>query len=281
MNKQTFFTIVIVFLFSLNFVSAISVSDVSQEELFSGETVQLKIDLKNNLDEDVEDVFFNLRFENVPFISIGASGKSYDEFNDGDVKSFSINVKSSQNIEPGDYSVPYVLSYVNLNGDKTEKEGSIGIVVGAKTELNFNVELDTNIIGEQGKVSLKIINKGFGEIKFVNVKIIPEGFTIIGKDSDYIGSIDSDDFESATFDVLFNKKNAKAVIIVTYKDFNNIEQVETIQENLEILSREEGIQRGIIQKDNTFIYVVSIIILIVLWLIYRRLKKRLKKKNRA
>ena len=280
MKAQTFFAILVLFIFSLSFASAITVSDVSQESLFPGNSVSLDVDLKNNLDEDVTDVSFNLIFDEIPFISIGSSEKSYDQFDDGDKKSVTITIKASQDIKPGDYSIPYTLSYVDSENNLVKKVGSIGVVVRAKTELDFDVELDTNVIGEQGKVSLKIINQGFGDIKFVNVRLIPEGFTIIGSDSNYIGTINSDDFETATFDVVFNKENPKALAIITYKDFDNVQQVENVQKDLKVYTREEGIELGIIQKNNTFVYVISIVILVVIWLTYKFIRKRLKKKKK-
>lgn len=281
MKAQMILTMLAVFIFSISFASAIGVSDVSQEGLFPGDVSRVNIELENNLDEDVEDVSFNLIFENTQFISIGASEKSYDEFDDGKTKSFTITVKASQDIKPGDYNVPYSLSYVNSDGDVVQKNGSIGVVVGAETELDFDFELEKNVVGEQGSVSLKIINSGFGDIKFVSVRIVPDGFTIIGTESDYIGTVDSDDFETSTFDVVFDNEDAKILAIVSYKDFDNVEQVSNVQRDLNVYSVEEGIELGIIEKSNTFVYVISFVVLVVAWIVYRSVKKRLKKKSRG
>jgi len=281
MRKKIIFIVIALFLISLNFVSAITITDVSQEELFPGETSIINIDLKNNLNEDVEDVSFNLIFDNLPFIPIGGSEKSYDTFDEGKSKSFSLTIKSSQDVKPGDYSIPFSLSYVDSNGDVLKKSGSIGITVGAKTELTFDVELKNNVVGEKGQVNLKLINGGFGDIKFVNVKLIPEGFTIIGSDNDYIGTVDSDDFESATFDVIFKSEIARINAIVTYKDFYNIEQFENINREVKVYSKNEGIELGIIEKNNTLIYIISVVGLIVLWIIYRIIKRKLKKKKKV
>ena|SRR3989344_694708 len=281
MRKKIIFIVIALFLISLNFVSAITITDVSQEELFPGETSIINIDLKNNLNEDVEDVSFNLIFDNLPFIPIGGSEKSYDTFDEGKSKSFSLTIKSSQDAKPGDYSIPFTLNYVDSNGDVLKKSGSIGITIGAKTELTFDVELKNNVVGEKGQVNLKLINGGFGDIKFVNVKLIPEGFTIIGSDNDYIGTVDSDDFESATFDVIFKSEIARINAIVTYKDFYNIEQFENINREVKVYSKNEGIELGIIEKNNTLIYIISVVGLIVLWIIYRIIKRKLKKKKKV
>jgi len=280
MEIRTVFTVLVLFLFSVNLASAITVSDVSQDLFFPGDRVGITIDLKNNLDEDLTDASFNLVFDNQPFIPIGGSEKSWDEFDDGDRKSFTITIKSAQDIKPGDYNVPYTLSYTDEDDEFVEKTGSIGIVVGAKTELDFDIELENNVIGKQGQISFKIINGGFGDVKFVSVKIIPEGFTIIGTDRDYIGTVDSDDFEVANFDVLFDDKDARVIVVVNYKDFDNNDKVENIQRDLTIYSVDEAVDLGIIERNNTFIYVVFVVIIIIAWLVYRNVKKRQKKKKR-
>ena len=276
MNKKII-PLVFALIFSLNFASAIIVSGVSQGDLFSGGQTNLNIELKNDLNEDVEDVSFNLVLANMPFISIGSSEKSFDEFKEDKTKSFTINIKSSQNIQPGDYNIPYSLSYADKDGKLFQKTGSIGIIVKAKTELDFAVETENSVIGEKGKISLKIINDGFGDIKFVNVKITPKGFSIIGSNSDYIGTVSSDDFEIASFDIVFNDKNSVLDAIVEYKDFDNKDQIQNIQIPIKVYTKKEAIDLGIIEKNNTFFYAIGIILVIILFIFYRVLRKRSRK----
>ena len=272
-NKIT--TTFLVLLFSFSFASAVVISDVSQNELFPGDQTTLKVEIKNTLDDDVEDVSLNLILDNVPFISIGGSEESEDEIRDGRTETFSFVIKASQDIEPGDYSIPYELNYFDTKEDETiSKSGSIGVVVSAKTELDYSAEIKNNVVGEQGQVTLKIINSGFGDIKFVNVKIFPEGFTLLGSANDYVGTINSDDFESATYDVLFNDETANLIATVTYKDFDNNEESITVNLPLTVYSREKAIELGIIEKNNSNLYVGIIVIIIILWFIYRRIKKR-------
>ena len=249
-------TIFALFFLTMSFASAVVVSDVSQDELFPGEQTKLNIDIKNILDEDVEDVSLNLKLGDVPFIPIGGSEDSVDEIRDGNTKGFHYVIKASQDIVPGDYNIEYEITYLDTGKDKTiTKEGSIGIIVSAKTELGYTAEIENNVIGEQGKVTLKIINSGFGNIKFVNVELLPKSFTLLGSANDYIGTIDSDDFESATYDVIFKDKDARLIAIITYKDFDNNEESITVDLDLTVYSRDEAIELGIIEKNNTlFVY---------------------------
>lgn len=263
---------------SLNLVSAIAVNQVKQGTLYPGETTSLKIDIKNILDDDVTDVSFRLVLANTGFITIGASEDSENEIKEGKTETFSFSIKASQNISPGDYNLPYELSYVNTKNEIVDRKGFVGISVSAKTELEYSAETDIGIVGEKGKVSLKIVNSGFSDIRFINVKISGSGFTLLGGDNEYIGTLKSDDFETASFDALFQNEKAVLIATVEYKDFENNEKVENIELPLKVYTREKALELGLIKKSNTYIYVIIVIVLIVIYLVYRMIKK-IKKLN--
>src|SRR3989338_56909 len=221
-NKKTFQVLVLTFLLSLALVitlssvaSAITVSSLTQGKLYPGEQATISLSIKNTLNQDVEDVSMNLVLDNTKFISVGGSEESVDEIREDKDKNFDFTLKASQDIAPGDYNIPYVISYTNpnpdANGEKVEKKGSIGIVVSARTELDYIASAENPVIGQQGKVSLKIVNRGFGDVKFVSVKIKPQtqSFTLLSSEDVYIGNVDSDDFEIVTYDVLFKDQNAR------------------------------------------------------------------------
>ena len=136
----------------------------------------------------------------------------------------------------------------------------------------------TAVVGSEGKVILKIVNKGFADAKFVSVRIFPEGYTLLSDNNVYIGTVDSDDFESASFDVIFNKENARLKAVVEYKDFNNNKILENVDLPIKVYTREKAIQLGIIKKSNVGLYLIISIAIILIWLVYRKIKraKRLK-----
>src|SRR4030042_1646215 len=88
------------------------------------------------------------------------------------------------------------------NNDEFDAE--FVLKVNAETELDFSVETKNNIIGQKGKITLRIVNKGLGEVKFVSVQVFPQGYDLLSSDVVYIGNIPSDDSDSAGFDVFFN-----------------------------------------------------------------------------
>jgi len=267
-------------LITANLSYAMIVSSVNQGEHFPGEESNLDITIKNTINADAEDVSLNLVFTNLPFIPIGGSERSTDKLKEDKEKTLSYIVKSSQDIAPGNYNIPYVLSYTDSNNERITKQGSLGVVVSANTELKISTELDNNVLGQKGKITLKIVNSGFGEIKFVNVKINPEGYTLLSSSNDYIGNIGSDDFETSSFDVIFNENSPRLTGVIEYKDFNNNDKIENINLPLKVYSREEALNFGVIQNSKASTYVGIVIALIILFFIYRFIRKRLRRNNK-
>ncbi len=266
-------------LFSLSFASAVIIDSVSIGKLYPSQSTSLSVSIKNTLNDDVEDVSLVLNLDGTKFTTIGGSEDSEDEIREGRSETFNFVIKTSSDITPGDYNIPYTITYTDINDEEKTKKGSLGVTVSAKTEINYGVEVKDNIVEGNGKISLKIINSGLGEIKFVSVKIISsDGFEILSNNEDYIGTINSDDFELATFDVFYKKTGASITALVKYKDFDNKDQSETITLPVQVYSREKALEIGLIKRNKTWIYVV-IITLIIIWFVYRKIKKRRKNKQ--
>jgi len=268
----------LVFILALNFASAIIVEDISQSALYPGTSTDLNIRLANNLDDDAQDVSFSLDLTSTAvspnFVSVGIADYNTDEIREDKSKEFSITVRAASSIEPGIYNIPYTVNYkTGNNNTPITKTGTIGVTVSSKVALDFSVLTETPVIGEQGKITLKIVNKGFGQIKFASVYVQPQGYTLLSEDKIYIGSISSDDFETAAFDVIFNKQSERLTATVTYKDLENNDRVDNVDISIPVYTREKAIELGIIQKNNTWIYALILAIVIITWLIWRKIKK--------
>jgi hypothetical protein len=279
MKTKLLIVLGIVFLLSLSLTSAMIVDSVSQDNLFPGESAGITVRIKNTLDEDVDDVSMVLNLENTLFTSIGSAEDSEDEIDEDDEESFSFDLKAPANMAPGDYNIPYSITYTFEDNEST-KTGSFGVTVGAETELSYGVETGKNIVGEKGSVSVKIVNSGLGDIGFMNVKVLSAtGFEILSSQEEYIGTVRSDDFETATFDVAFKKINAVLTVQIKYKDFDNNEETKTVTLPFSVYSREKALELGLIQKSRTWIYGV-VIGLVILWFIWRKWRKARKKKQK-
>ncbi len=282
--------IALMFLMSISFASALIV-DADYVTLYAGEEKTVKINVDNNEDFDMEDVSIQLSTFielpggtpiSLPFTIIGSSEKDLDDLDEDDDDSASFKIKASTNIIPGDYQIPYEVKYTNVDEDeKEDKKGTFGIRVSAKTELDFGVEVrDNAIVGQEGRVSLEIINKGLGDIKSVSVQVFPQGFELLSKGKIFIGTVNSDDSDIATFDVIYQDANPTLSAKMTYKDFDNQEHTETINLKFKVYTREQALELGIIKKSNTGVYISVVVVLIVAWIIYRKIKKKRKNKRK-
>jgi hypothetical protein len=280
-TKTLVITFAIIFLFALKLASAISVN-ADYITVYPGEQGQVKIDVKNNENFDIERVSITLNLGNLPFNVVGSSEKDIDDLNEDDKDSATFIIKASTDIKPGDYQIPYVISYTNVQtGNKDSKTGNFGIRVSSKTELDFVAETTGNaIVGQQGKISLEIINKGLGEIKSVSVQIFPEGFTLLSPDKTFIGTINGDDTDLATYEVIYSGTSPTLNAKISYKDFDNNDQSKTVNIPFKVYTEEEALKLGIIKKSNTGIYFGFIIVVIIAWIIYRKIKKRNKKNKK-
>lgn len=289
-NKLLTITIALIFLISIGFASALIV-DADYATMYAGESKTISIDVENNHAFDIEDVSIQLMLSivlpdgtpvSLPFTVIGSSEKTLDDLDDDDDDSASFTIKVSTDIIPGDYNIPYHISYVNADdtNEEFEKTGTFGLRVSAKTDLDFTIETrETPVVGQEGKISLEIINKGLGEIKSVQVEIFPEGFELISKSKIFIGTIDADDTDLASFDILYKETNPTLNTKITYKDFDNEEHTENVNLPFSVYTKEEALEKGIIKKNNIGLYITILVILIIIWVIYRKFKKAKRNKR--
>lgn len=262
--------------------SAVVVTSVSTPKIGPGEQVKLEVGLENILSTEVEDVTLNLDFKDLPFIPVGKSSAGFDQLDSDDSARAEFIIRASSDINPGDYQIPYTITFTQDGIEKTRK-GSFGITVSAQPLLSYTISTETPIIGQEGKITLKIVNSGFAEAKFLSVKAIPSGFTILSEDQVYIGTVDSDDFETATFDVVFTSNSPIFSAIIDYTDFDNRKVVKAIDLPVTVYSEEKAVELGIIQKNNWPIYIGIAILVIILWFVWRAIAKRrrLKRSERS
>ena len=273
-------TYTIAFIFLISIVSAVSIKSLSVDNLSPGGESKIRIEVENTLQNDVDEVSFSLNLANLPFTAIGSSEDSIDKLDEDDEEDFLFTIKAANDIKPGDYQIPYIITFLDSNQQK-QRSGTIGVTVNANPELTLTIQTEKPIINNQDKITLKIVNKGFADAKFVSVKLAPQGLVILSENEAYVGTINSDDFETETFDVLYKTQNPIITAIVEYKDFNN----RLIRKNFNIpilvYTEEKALELGLTKKSNTLLYVSIIIFAILAFIIIRTFRKRARLKKTA
>jgi len=262
--------------------NAVSVSP-AYVTMYAGEEASISIEVENNENFDIEDVSISLILDNVPFSSVGSSEKDIDDIDEDDEESISFTVRASTEITPGDYNIPYAVNYKQEDVDTPlTKSGSFGLRVSAQTDIEYSVETKDAIVGKKGRVSLKIVNKGLGEVKFVSAEIFASDneFELLSEKYVYLGNIESDDSDLANYDVLFKSSNPTLTVKVDYKDFDNADQSKTVNLPVKVYTKSEALELGLITESKTSLYAGIIIVILLLWFIWRKYSKHRKAKKR-
>ncbi len=266
---------------AVNLASALTINVVQTDTFSPGQEGIIIIEIENNLNQDVEDVSFIFNLQNLPFTPIGSSEESINEINEDDEEDFTFKLKAAHDITPGDYQIPYILSFKTDSQQQT-RQGTIGVTVRADSDLAFSLSTENPVLKQQDKITLKIINKGFADAKFLTIKVIPDisSYTLLSENEVYIGTVDSDDFETATFDVIYKNQKPIFSAIIEYKDFENNQITDVINTPITVYTREQALQLGLVKKNNMPIYIAIVVMLILLWILYKNIRKAIRRSKR-
>jgi len=291
MKTKIFFMLCMV-LISLGFISAVSVTDVSTSpaEVSPGETVKVTLEIENIFDYDVYNlnVKLDLSGENVPFAPYESSSEKFlDELESDENEDFEFRLIVLPDTSTGIYKIPVEISYSYKEGNDTfpgNKTELISITVNSKPELKISLDDSAVLIkGRENTFSIKIINSGLSDVKFVYISINETTkLKIFSEKEQYIGDIDSDDFDSAKYNVYLEEDTPNSIslpVTLKFRDSTNKEFSETKTLTLKIYSLKEAQALGLVKKPNFLPYVITLVLLAG-YVVYRILKKRKLKKDR-
>ena len=285
MNKQIAFAIIlaslIFYLFgSVGLVSALNIESVmiSPQEVAPGKTVEVRISLENNLDDDLSNVDTTLDLSNVPFAPEKTTEVYFDEILSDKSKDAVFKLIVNADAESGVYKIPLKVVYNTENGTGT-KSTFISITINGKPELSLNA--DNFLLVGNNKLTIRITNSGLAKAKFLELNVLSgTGYSLISASKVYIGDLNSDDFDTFSLDVY--AKNSGTMVIpieVKYKDFANNDYAESVNVPVRVYSQDEALQLGLVQKSNTGVYIGLIVLVIILYIAYSRLRKWQRKKK--
>ena len=263
----------------LPWTQALVVQIAETEILFPGSVGNITIEIENIFNEDIKDVTLKLDFTGLPLIPVGSSQEFFEEIQEDDEEDFVFTIKAANDATPGDYQIPYIVTYV-LEDEQKTNNGTIGITINADIKIEFSVFQENQIINKEGTITLTLVNKGFADAKFVSVKVFPEGYTLLSEDTVYIGKIDSDDFETTTFRVFYQEDDPVFNARIEYSDFNNQKKIETVSLPLKIYTVEEATKLGLIEENKTGLYIGIVLTLILAGILYRVIRKQRRKQRR-
>jgi hypothetical protein len=283
---------ILLFVITLNFISAVSITDVSSfpEEVEPGQIVEISIEIENVFDYDVTNLNVKLDLTNTNFAPYQSSSEKFlDELRDGNEEIFKFKLITLPETATGIYTIPVKINYEYEDENSTvipsTKQELISITVNSQPELKVSLDESAVLIqGKENNFAIKIINSGLSDVKFVYLIVNDLGnIKFLSEKEQYIGDINSDDFDSIEFSVFVDKDASATItlpVILKFKDATNKEFIESKNLILRTYSLKEAQNLGLVKKPNYIIYVV-ILVLVSGYIFYRVRKKKKLKKNRS
>ena len=263
----------------------LSVDSVSlgKKPLEPGASNTVKIKVSNDADSMLKDIKARLELGGLPFIPLGSTNeKMIYKIDSRESYEFEFELLANPDADSGVYQVPLKIAYSDELGKTYFKNSTLGFIVGAKPDLSLT--LDTTEVYERGKpgnIVVKVVNKGVTNIKFTNVKLMPnKDYKILSNGEDYLGNIDSDDYETAEFNIYVeNKKDKKIIlpIVIEYADANNNNYKTDMNLEMPIYSASEAKRFGLVEGNGKVGFFIVILVVVAGLFIYRRWSKGRKK----
>jgi len=252
------------------FINSIS---TDPQAIAPGNAADLKIIVENTGKEFVSDVRVNLDLpENIVLFN-DVSQKKILRLESGISEQVIFKIMAAPDADEGIYKSNLTVDYVSHIGEERQDSYDIGIIV--KSNPNIFVKIDD--IGvykgkEIGEITVTFVNNDVANIRFLTVELLEsENYDLLSPSREYIGDLDSDDFESVNFKLKVKSDQITLPLKITYKDSLNQDYSDDIELSFEIKTPKE---LGFETNGTTVIIVWIIIIAIVAYFIYRKIRKK-------
>lgn len=279
-------TILAIYLISMiSLASALVITSVSTspDSIAPGETADLSLSIKNNGENDLTDLSVSLDFTNLPFAPYN-SGSDYntDELISDKTKQISFKIIALNDAKSGIYKIPVNIKYTENDVAKT-KQSLISLMINSEPIIDVEFEDGLLLKAQNNKVTLKVINKGLADVKFLDISIDSStSYDIVSQKNVYIGDVDSNDFQTADFSIFFKDNALSAISIpvtVVYKDITNKQYTKSFDVQMKVYNQQQAQELGLQAKSNSMYYVAIVVTLILIFILYRVIRNRRRKNS--
>lgn len=274
--------LLLVIIINLYLIHSLTIDSVAiSDEIKPGEIARISIGIKNDGDNDIEDINIALDLTNAPFAPFNsASENSISEIEENKIKYTEFEIIALNNAKSGNYKISLLINYKDGSEKKT-KNSLISLTVNSKPIIDISVEEGLFIKNEKNEIVFKINNKGISSVKFLDFFINRGVFELLSPDKYYIGDIDSNDFETVKVKFFFGEEAdfVNIPIKAFYKDDLNNEYKEEFNLKLKVYSKKEAIKLDLLERDYKIFYLIFLALIILAYILYKVFRKRLKKQD--
>ena len=212
-------------------------------EAILGTNNDLPIKIINKGDEKA----YNVRVKLIGDKDITPIGSSEIDLRDMDIKAeqtVPFRIAVAQTSE-GYRTIVVEISYEDKNGNQKTDRSNLGLKLGGKLDIAMYADTKPSPMVEKKEHTLSAVvsNAGNSKIRGLEVKIVPDDSLLVldSTTSQFIGSLEEDDFSSVQFKV-FPKQagTTKVQIVLSYQDVFNVRHNETRDVELKVYSIAEA-----------------------------------------
>lgn len=245
------------------------------EAIQPGDFITVNITLGNRGKITVKDIDVTLELDESVIAPIGSgSTKRINEILPGETQTVSFSLIADTSADIKVYSIPLKLQYRDIRHAEYTDETRISLIMSAEPDLMVVVDSsDVTRPGQPGTVTLKVVNKGIMDLKYLNARLVStDNYEVLSpSNEEYIGNLDSDDFETFEFIIKPAKKDIRLNTVVEFKDTYNKDYTKTFDLPLRVISKAE---LGEGKSYTGTIITVIVVAVIIGYLLYRRRKKK-------
>ncbi len=267
----------------INFGHVMVIDEIKMHPEFisPGENGTIKVKINNIANFELTDVRVKINLpEEIKFLN-SVSKKKIGRIESGEILELEFDVISLPDADEGIYNATITVDYLNHIGDERQDNDEFGILV-IKGEPKIFAKIDNTEIykgNNIGEVTVTFVNNNLANLKFLTVELLESNdYKILSSNKEYIGDLDSDDFESADFKLSVDTKKEEIPLKLklTYRDALNQKYVEEVFANIKVLTaREMGIT-----SSNALIIIIILILCFVGYYFYKRYKKKKRREDK-
>ena len=260
---------------------------IEPEEINPGDKGIINVNFMNTADSELKDIAikFDLKNDSIPIAPLGSTAeKKIKSLPQGEKSTVSFNIIVSPSAEAKVYKIPLKITYFDDLGNLVSTEDTVGVVINGNPEFRINLE-ETDIYGkgDRGKITISISNIAPVDVKFVNMELLEsQNYQIISPRSIYIGNLESDDFDTAEYDIYVKKTEDEKVplnVLIKYMDSYNNEKEYSTTVSLQTYSYFKKLKYGIKSSKGITNTIIVILVLLFLYFFYKNWKKTKNIKN--
>ncbi|MCX6711722.1 MAG: hypothetical protein NT139_01635 [Candidatus Woesearchaeota archaeon] len=265
--------------------NALTVDSVTQtpSKVIPGQTATIGIEVRNEDSKTIKniDVKLDLSDPNLPVAPITSSAeKTIDELQEDDTSNLNFNVITLSTAASQIYKIPLIITYQDKDNTKFQKNDFISLIVEAKPNLDISSNNNYVLKGQEQSVLIKVVNSGLAPVKFLSIQLLPSSYyTILSSGTAYLGSIDSDDSDTAEYKIRVDNdapQNLQLLFTISYRDTSNKLFTDTKYISVNAYTNSEAKQLGLTPSSNLSLVIYIIVGLIVIYIIYRLIRRRKK-----